>query len=322
MAQAIIQATAGLYGFIQDHERALRGRGSVAEPLRERMRAAVAELAARFAEARTDAADRLEHARAEALRALRAFAAELEERPEHARLRRMQAALGRAYEGLRAGILKRRQGLPAGVDLRQLKPRNLARNAFHVSMALIGVFLYELVLDRTGVLIVTASLLAGFVALDVSRRLSPRFNERLVQGVFGAISRPGEAHQIPAATWYLLALFLGCLLLPQHGIELGTLVLGLGDPAASLVGKRFPQPKLLGEKSLAGSLAFTAVAFVASLALLALVQPALGPLAMVGVAAGTALAGAVAELLSGRGIDDNLTVPLVAGAVAALLLGA
>lgn len=321
MAQTLIQATAGLYGFIQDHELALRGRGSVADPLRARMRAAVAELAARFAEARTDAADRLEHARAEALRVLRALAAELEQSSELSRIRRLQAALGRAYEGLRAGLLKRRQALPLGVDLRQLKPRNLARNAFHVAMALTGVLLYELVLDRTGVVLVTGALLAAFVALEVMRRVSPRFNDRLVEGVFGAISRPGEAHQVPAATWYLLALFLGCLLLPQHGIELGTLVLGLGDPAASLVGKRFPRPKLIGEKSVAGSLAFLVVAFLGSVVLLTLAVPTLAPLAMVGVAAGTAGAGAVTELLSGRVIDDNFTVPLVAGTVAALLLG-
>jgi dolichol kinase len=85
------------------------------------------------------------------------------------------------------------------------------------------------------------------------------------------------------------------------------------------VGKRWGRWKLLGEKSLLGTLGFFGATLVATAVFLLLVAPGLGVLSILGICAAVALVGAVTELLSSR-LDDNLTIPLVAGGVAYLLL--
>jgi dolichol kinase len=183
-----------------------------------------------------------------------------------------------------------------------------------------GVLLYELVFDRPIILAIGGAILAFFVFLDVLRRVSAHWNDRLVQRIFGRISRPAEAHQIPSATWYMAGLVLGVWLLPQHAIELGTLVLALADPTASLVGKRWGRLKIRGDRSAAGTAAFFGAALLAGTVFLSLVRPDLLWPMRLAVAAAVAGAGALTELFSGRRLDDNFTLPLCCGAMAALLL--
>lgn len=343
MAQDIVAVTSDLYRFLLAAE-ALTPRRPVgevdpqalltrAQELAQRIGAARAHAAERIGAARAHAAERFDAARAQASdsidaalddasRRLKAFTAELAAwRPgAPARLKRAWAALGQSYEALRAAARDRLAAVPLSARPGAIKPRNYARNLFHVVMALSGVLLYEFVFTQGPLLVIAGVLLAGFVALDVGRRLSPRFNERLVEGVFGKISRPGEAHEVPAATWYLAALFLVVALFPQTGAQLGTLILGVGDPAASLAGKRWGRLKLFGQKSWAGTLTFFGAAGLTAGTFLLLARPDLtfGGVAL--VACGAALAGALAELFTGRLLDDNFTIPLAAGAATTLLL--
>ena len=240
-------------------------------------------------------------------------------RPAAAAVREAWQRLGRQYEALLASA--RTAPRPAGAELRlaHLKPRNLHRNLFHVSMGLFGILAYQFLLGRTALLVVGTSILLAFVVMDLLRRASPAINDSFVNRAFGRISRPSEAHRIPSATWYIAALCLGALCYPKLAIQLGTLALAVGDPAASLVGKRWGRRKLLGDKSLAGTLAFFGATLVAATGFLALVAPRLGLPAVLGIGAAVALVGAVTELLSSR-LDDNFTIPLVAGAAAYLLL--
>jgi dolichol kinase len=246
--------------------------------------------------------------------------ADLEERRSRGRdLRERWKALGRQYEAWVAELKQARDTLPAGAELRTLKPRNLWRNVFHASMGLGCVVAYELFMSRPGLLILGTSVLALFILMDALRRLAPAWNERFVDKVFQKISRPGEAHRIPSATWYVASLTLGTLLLPQHAIEIGALVLALGDPAASLVGRRFGRVKLVGEKSVAGTLALVGVAILAITLFAQLALPGLGLGRVLGIAAAAAAAGALAELFATR-LDDNFTIPLAAGIAAMLVL--
>ena len=56
---------------------------------------------------------------------------------------------------------------------------------------------------------------------------------------------------------------IGVYFLPQHAVEAGALVLGIGDPIASIVGKTWGKTKVWGEKSLEGSLGFFGIAVLA-----------------------------------------------------------
>ena len=94
------------------------------------------------------------------------------------------------------------------------------------------------------------------VLIEVSRKFSARLNAWFCDGLFGSVARPHELHNITAATWYALAMVIGVYFFPQHAVEAGALVLGIGDPIASIVGKTWGKTKVWGEKSLEGSLGF------------------------------------------------------------------
>jgi dolichol kinase len=94
---------------------------------------------------------------------------------------------------------------------------------------------------------------------------------------------------------------------------LGLTVLGLADPAAGLVGRRFGRIKLVHGRSLEGTTAFVLVGALACLGLLTLCHPTLGWSAAVGLTLAAVIPGALAELFAHK-IDDNLLVPMAAGA--------
>ncbi|MDF1562778.1 MAG: SEC59/DGK1/VTE5 family protein [Deltaproteobacteria bacterium] len=239
--------------------------------------------------------------------------------PRAAELRARWRALAHTYEALHLEAKNAELALPAGRRLARLKPRNYARNLFHISSGLIGIAIYELLGQRLVVAGLAAAIFFAFILLDLGRRISPVVNEKMVERLFGAISRPHEHLHVPSAVWYVGALLVGVVWLPRPAVELGVLVLALGDPAASLVGKHFGRRRLFGEKTLEGSLAFVGASLVFGVLLLSLVAPELGGWVILRMSVGAALAGALAELYSGP-LDDNLTVPLAASAAAALLL--
>jgi dolichol kinase len=290
-----------------------------AADLAERLEVSRVEMAQRLARSRVEMADDVARAIDGTVENLRAFGRELAERPRARELRTRWQSLTHDYEAILAHVRSLRLKVPRDLRLGHVKPRNYTRNVFHLANGLACVLLYELVFDKPTILFVGGLVLSTFLSMDLLRRVFPRLNDLWVKGTFGTISRPGEAHRIPAATWFLGALLLGVLVLPQHAIELGAVVLAVGDPTASLVGKRWGRRKLIGEKSIAGTVAFALSAAIAGLVFLLLVHPTMGLAAMAQVAVLAALAGAAAEVSSDQ-LDDNATVPLLAGGVAALLL--
>jgi len=87
------------------------------------------------------------------------------------------------------------------------------------------------------------------------------------------------------------------------------LILLFGDSSSTLVGKRWGKIKLpfQDQKTLEGSLAFLLVGFMVSLTQISLLPALFG-----------ALSGALTEAYSP--IDDNLTIPIVAGLVMSLVV--
>ena len=321
MAQDILVLTTGLYDFIQAAEPTLLSRKlAAAGDAVERLHGRAEVLLEEFRAARDRTTERMAERYDRVAQDLKAVIAQLDERaPSREQVHEVWDRLGQNYEALVVQVKKFRLNLPEGLRVEHLKPKNLSRNLFHLCMGLFGIALYELVLTRFQVLLVGGAILSVFVFLDVLRRISPVWNERLVQRVFGRIARPSEAHRVPSATWYLSGLLLGVAALPQHAIELGTLVLACGDPVASLAGKQWGTRKLYRDKSWAGSAAFFVVAAVAAVLYAALVVPGVGFMHALWLGAAVAAAGALVELFSVN-VDDNLTIPLLAGGMAALLL--
>lgn len=104
------------------------------------------------------------------------------------------------------------------------------------------------------------------------------------------------------------------LLFPSFIAAISLGVMLVADTAAALIGRRFGKHRLCGSKTLEGTLAFIAAGTAFALLLLAFAG-ALRPVTAAGALAGVVCA-ALAELYRDViRLDDNLTIPLLCGAV-------
>jgi dolichol kinase len=150
-----------------------------------------------------------------------------------------------------------------------------------------------------------ATLLAGALLVDF---LMARYDLHLP--VYYQLERSHERHAFHGPTWLLLGMLATLLLYPLTIALAAMSLVFFGDAAATIAGMLVPQPKLVGKKSLAGSLAMLGVGFIA--AFIVLRNPA--------AAAMMAGTGMLVELVTGPTISDNVTVPVIAGFIGSLLL--
>ena len=158
---------------------------------------------------------------------------------------------------------------------------------------------------ETEFLMALAALAAGGLALDLARFGVGPLN-RLYLRWMAPLLKSDEEFHITGATYMLIA---AVLVFWLYGKGVGVPVmffLSLGDPAAAIVGKRMPGPRLLG-KSPGGTAAFIAVGVVVAALLLSFGTVEHHWALWAGAA--------VAALVELAGIppDDNLTIPLIAG---------
>lgn len=158
-----------------------------------------------------------------------------------------------------------------------------------------------------GILLAAGILSAGALVLDFVRFRMASLN-RLFLRLMAPLLKEGEDHHFTGSTYMLVAAFLSFLIFDQSVAVSALLFLSLGDPAAAIVGQRFPGPRLLS-KSPGGTIAFVAVglAVVGVLISLGVIEYHWGFLM------GVVVAGLVE--LAPIPLDDNFTIPLVAGTV-------
>jgi len=215
-----------------------------------------------------------------------------------------------SYEAIVRSLAEERVSVPS------LRPTNYARNALHLASAASGVLALELVPSwpwATGIALAFA--LSGWT-LEISRRQSDAIN-RFCMSLFGRTAHPPEAHRVNSATWYATALVILSLTQSLIPCLVALCVLGVGDPAAAIVGRRFGRHELVHGRTLEGTLAFVLAGGLAALGYVSLVHPGTSLILAVAASFGGALFGAIAELTSRR-IDDNLSIPLAACLGAAL----
>lgn len=196
----------------------------------------------------------------------------------------------------------------------------LKRKALHLGALVIPAGL--LGLGRATALWILGPLAAVAVTLDVLR-LRVSAVHRFIGWVFAPIMRPEEQPPfggpvvINGATWMCVTAALCALLFPTPIAAASLAMLMVGDGAAAVVGRRFGRTRYpFSEKSLEGSLAFFTTGFVAAIPFGTVGDGALS----VPVLAAGALTAAVVEALPVP-VNDNLRVPLVAGAAMLLLHG-
>ena len=182
----------------------------------------------------------------------------------------------------------------------------LLRKSIHLSGLILPVI--YLFLDKPTMLVLMGILTGAALAVEFVKWCSPHFG-KFFSRIFKPLLRSHERKgAMTGATYYLISAFLCILLFAKTIAIVCIFFMILGDMAAALVGKKWGRTKLLGRKSLEGS----AACFVVCVAI-ALVK--LTPvIAIVG-----ALVATIVELMPFP-IDDNLTVPLISGAVMHFLM--
>jgi dolichol kinase len=176
------------------------------------------------------------------------------------------------------------------------------RKAFHATNAVLIGAAIALLNPSWGMGVAALSLIFLLaLAADVARMTSPRANEFFFWA-FAKLASPREARGVASSTWYMAGILAVFALFPRDVAISAILVLGLCDPAAAVVGRRFGTRRFLGG-TLEGSLAFFAVGA------LTLGLRHSWPAALAAAAAAT-----IAERRSWP-LDDNFTVPVVCAAV-------
>lgn len=222
----------------------------------------------------------------------------------------LRARLVPAYEQLAAQLRAQSVRVPT------LRPTNWARIAFHVGSALGALVLFEEVLSRRGALWASVAFAATCWTLETARALSGRINARLMRvRFFQWIIHPHEHHRVNSATWYGSAVLLLAFASPSLAAGAALGVLGVGDPLAGLVGRKWGRIDIGGGRTLEGSLALVGGGWVAAFAILGAWHSLASWPTLLLVAAAASVGGALAEALSRR-LDDNFTVPIAAAAAA------
>ena len=193
------------------------------------------------------------------------------------------------------------------------RPANYTRSIFHVASGATSLALMQLLPGRSWLIGVSLSIATVAWTLEALRRRSPALNELLMR-LLGSIAHAHERYRVNSSTWYVTALVILAAFFPLRDAEIGVVVLGLADPAAGFIGRRFGRTRLRAGRSLEGTLTFALVGALGALAMLSVFYPLPWSSRLLLAGAG-AVVGAVAELVSTR-FDDNFTIPLTAALAA------
>lgn len=151
------------------------------------------------------------------------------------------------------------------------------------------------------------------VLIELLRRRNARFGVWFRHRV-GFMVRDAEWTRVTGATYVLLAGLITVAIYPKPVACAALMILSISDSAASLIGLRFGRQQFLG-KSLAGSSAF----FISAVAILWLAWPERRGLGLVAALAATVAEALPVLRLGPVELNDNLTIPLMTGAICCLL---
>jgi dolichol kinase len=148
------------------------------------------------------------------------------------------------------------------------------------------------------------------ILIDLSRFRRWRL-WNLLAPILGPIIRDHEVKGAFTGASYILSASAFVILVYPKAVAIAAITfIIIGDIAAALVGRKWGRHRLIGRKSIEGSLAC-----LVSLVLISFLIPGLPtPVGLVGAVVAT-----LAEAFSGK-IDDNLAVPILSGAAMLLIM--
>ena len=184
----------------------------------------------------------------------------------------------------------------------------IKRKIVHLATLIVPVG-YALTSEETVILFLVPFFLA-LLSVDLLRLLHPGMASLFQKYFFGRVLREEEKPTFMGATYFIFSTILTILLFPKPIAIASIFILILADTAAAMIGKWVGRIGIFG-KTLEGSMAFLLTALF-----VVWIFPHLnrfsGSLA--------ALGAAVVEILPTK-VNDNVTIPLVAGAIMFFLGG-
>lgn len=149
---------------------------------------------------------------------------------------------------------------------------------------------------------------AILIPLDYFRLRSFRL-KKTAFSFFSRVMRTEELSRMSSMTWLLSGAWISIVLFPRDIAVLSLLLLAFGDPAASIFGILYGRDRLLGKKTLQGTLAGFAICTGVGAAYYFATGLMLERLVLVSILTG--LIGAVSEIIPVANLDDNLTSPTI-----------
>ncbi|MCB0390097.1 MAG: hypothetical protein KDD58_02345 [Bdellovibrionales bacterium] len=184
---------------------------------------------------------------------------------------------------------------------------HLLRKIWHFLGVVVIAILYQIVPHSTAIQLMALAA-ALFTTLDLLRKQLPSLNNILIN-VFAPIMRESEKNKIAGTTYLLNGVLLIMLFFPKPIVILCLLLLGTADPIASFVGLKYGKDKILGNKTLQGSLAAFAISTIVAAVFFFTTNTMTERLMIVSLLSG--LVGTFSELIPVAKIDDNFTFPLL-----------
>ncbi len=184
----------------------------------------------------------------------------------------------------------------------------MARRVYHILGMAIIITLYS-VLDRAIALGMISGAILVTLTFDGIRQRS-RLLQRRSLSWFRKVIRDEELKGLSGMSYLLLGVGIVIYLFPKDVGLLSLSMLGLGDPAASIIGVKYGRDPILGSKTLQGALASFAVCAVLTAIFVRLNGLFLDRWVLVSWVGG--LIGMLSELIPIGSLDDNLTFPVMA----------
>ena len=191
--------------------------------------------------------------------------------------------------------------------IKALADVHLARKATHVS----GILLMVIVHALAPLWVTWACLLfigLPLVIFDFVRLRNEKLN-LFTAKVLGGIMRRKELHRLSGTTYLFFGTAVILLIFPKDIVTLSLLFLAFGDPLASFVGVKYGHNKILGKKSLQGSLAAFFICTLIAVLFFFYKNLLVDHLIVASILAG--IIGSLSELLPVWDIDDNCTQPIL-----------
>lgn len=192
-------------------------------------------------------------------------------------------------------------------DLKHKSDLHLARKLWHACGVCSMVVVYNIcgpgwswfVLGTVG---------AIMVPLDLMRKSNPTVNRMAVR-VFGPVMRRHELDGLSGLTYLLAGALFLLLFFDRHILTTTLLFLAFGDPVASFFGLRFGKDKIVGNKTLQGTVAAFVTCTLIAAAYYYYHNIMTERLLIVAPLSG--LIGALAEMIPVGKLDDNFTFPVI-----------